>query len=205
MKLFLGIPLLALLSAFPLQVRAEDPPATGDVVQALRGTQWQGTFSSAGVIKGSIRINFQPELSANGDIRYFHTLVGSSESNEVIGPADKACQYTPRSIHLTPGTEPGTHSGTISVYACADSAADEKRLNDDPKRTASHQVPVSKFSLLPNGQLVIKAKIGAAEVNYQLSRQSLDEGSPGSVERQPEITGGDLGAQPADKQTESAR
>lgn len=195
--------LFTLVASLPIQVRADSPQTIVGVIQALQGTQWQGTFSYPGSV-GSIRINFLSDLSASDDLRYFHTLVGSGVPTEVLGTVDKACQFTPRSIHLTPGPEAGTETGTILIYACADSAAIEKSRNNNSKRTELVKVPISQFILMPNGQLIIQAKIGAVNVNYQLTRQTLDQDTLAPAEQQPYSSHENLGA-PPEKQEESAK
>jgi hypothetical protein len=140
------------------------------ITQLLRGTAWQGSFTaqtSPLPITRPFRIVFLSELSADGALLYFHRLMGDVPA----GIEDKACEFTPRALKLETSSVPNSAVGTIFVFECAKSEAEESKLANS--RTAKKTLKNVKIFIEPDGALKIIAHIAVADVTYQLTRQAI--------------------------------
>lgn len=167
--------LLAALSMIP-QAPAQGPSET---IKLLKNSAWEGTFNS--LLPGTIRIAFLSNLSAKGELQYFHKVDGSIVISDIVGPLDGACDFTPRAISLKSDSPDKPLNGTISVFSCAKTLEDELHLENDTNRKASFNVEVIEFNLTDKDTLHIVASIKGIRVEYNLKRQDLDPNTQHSL------------------------
>ncbi len=96
-------------------------------VSALRGSLWRGNFRAVGPA-GKIEICFLPDLTIQGGLQYTHNLEGCGELGTVLGPFDKACDFTARTLMLSSPVQTAGQAGKIYVYKCSKSFEEEQEL-----------------------------------------------------------------------------
>ena len=133
----------------------------------LRGTGWEGTYSILGQAS-PIRVGFAAGTNAKGETPYFGKVLEGGLISEVAGEVSVTCDRTPRALRLDSPT-----TGTLSVYTCAGSAAEEDQLAADANRQVAKSVKLKDIVLSEDGQtLSFTAKI-IVNVRYVLHRKDL--------------------------------
>lgn len=140
------------------------------VVEILKSSSWSGRFEAKD-LHGNISIRFLPSLGKGNELQYFHTIEGGGALGEALGPFDKSCEFTPRTLTVTGIKIRYGFNGTIKTYDCAKSQQDEADRQNDRSRQPSKTIPVEQLSFSEDGKtLTIVTKIAGINVTYTLKK-----------------------------------
>ena len=141
---------------------------SNQLADVLRGSSWSGHFGAMH-LGGRIAIQFKNDLARDGSLQYMHKLEGGGVLGTTLGPFDKSCLYTPRTLSLTPTDDSQSLAGAIHVYKCAPTQAEENQRQANGRTDQPKTIRVKSVSLSPDGKtLSIVAKILGASVTYTL-------------------------------------
>jgi hypothetical protein len=147
-------------------------PARADTPAELQGTTWEGEFRTLGT-SGRIRLAFLNETNGRGALQYFSKPTYDGflpPAGWLLSQVNKTCEFTPRAF------ETEENGGTIRVYACAPTAAEERELAADPARAEKLALTVRRLTIDENGEnLVITAVKGPIRVKYRFKRTDASE------------------------------
>ena len=173
MRFGLSLAIMLVLSHFAW---AESP--TPSLKDQLLHSAWEGTFTPVKGASSPIRLVFLPELTAKGELQYFHRLTGAVAS-EVLTP-DEACKLTPRALSVAPVAG---SAGKISVFACVNDPEREDLLEHNRSRRSRATINVSEIKLSPDGNsLDIVARAAKIPLKYHLQKKPMPTETPSRQE-----------------------
>ena len=95
--------IFALVSTMVLSATVNAQGLPVDVVKALEGSAWEGTYAAVHET-GSVRLAFLSGITNSNELQYFHQTKPSGWISglilELINILDQPCPFTPRTLHL---------------------------------------------------------------------------------------------------------